>query len=122
MTLSEPYFTEASATIKQSNKIVIESGKLVVNFNRNTATFANGGTISIYTSRTGGTLLAEYKYSKSNSSRRATNNADIEITGVTGDTTIYVRYKVNQTTYYASFTLNDATDADGASLTLTASN
>lgn len=122
VTLSEPYFTEASATIKQSNKIVIESGKLVVNFNRNTATFANGGTISIYTSRTGGTLLAEYKYNRSNSSRRATNNADIEITGVTGDTTIYVRYKVNQTTYYASFTLNDATDADGASLTLTASN
>lgn len=68
--------------------------------------------------RTGGTLVASYKYTRSNSNRRATNNADIELSGVTEDTTLYVRYTRYGTTYYASFKVSDAIDNDGVSLTL----
>ena len=121
VTLSEPYFTEASASITQKDVIVIPDGNLVVNFNRNTrSTFANGGTINIYTARTGGTLVTSYKYTRGNSNRRATNKADIELSGVTEDTTLYVRYTTNGTTYYASFKVSDAIDNNGVTLTLQA--
>ena len=118
VTLSEPYFTEEYEKIWQTDKIVIPKGNLVVNFAKNsTHNFAYNGTIGIYTAKTGGTKLAEYDYTRSSngngngaSNRRATNSVDIEITGVSKETTVYVRYTTSGTTYSASFTLGDAVD------------
>ena len=114
--LSANGFDDAEGTLTQSDKIIIKSGKLIVNSSSN---FTNNGTISIYTSKTGGTKLNEYQYTRSKDKRTATNTGDIEITGVSLDTVIYVRYTSGKDTYSASFTLRDATDNNGATLTLT---
>ena len=114
--LSADGFDDAEGTLTQSDKIIIKSGKLIVN---SSSDFTNNGTISIYTSKTGGTKLNEYQYTRSKNKRTATNTGDIEITGVSLDTVIYVRYTSGKNTYSASFTLRDATDNNGATLTLT---
>ncbi len=86
------------------------------------ATFSNGGTITMYTSN--GTQIAAYTYTRSNNNRTATNNQVIELQGVTGATTVYVTYSVSSmwggtTTYKsANFTVNDAIDENGVTLNL----
>lgn len=113
-------------TDKISARIPIPAGNLVMTFPSsggwNSPTFAQGGTITMYTSS--GTQIATYNYETSNNNRTATNDDIIELIGVTGTTSVYVTYTVNNywggsTTYRsANFTVNDAIDEDGVSLTL----
>ena len=122
---SKGYNTEID---KISASVKIPAGKLVMTLPSssgwNSATFASGGTITMYTSN--GTQIATYSYNRSNSNRTATNNAAIELTGVTGSTSVYVTYSVSSmwggsTTYKSpSFTINDATDIDGVTLNMSA--
>ena len=104
-------------TDKISASITIPAGKLKTTLpssgnNWNSPTFASGGTITMYMSN--GTQIATYSYTTSNSSRTATNTNDIQLTGITGTTSVYVTYSVNSwmggTTTYRSenFTINEA--------------
>ena len=111
---SKGYKTE---TDKISASITIPAGKLVMTLPStggwNSPTFANGGTITMY--KSDGTQIATYSYTRSNSNRTATNTYDIQLTGITGTTSVYVTYRVTNsygggtTTYKsANFTINDA--------------
>ena len=109
---SKGYNTE---TDKISASITIPARKLVMTLPSsgwNAPTFANGGTITMY--KSDGTQLATYSYTRSNSNSTATNTNDIQLTGITGTTSVYVTYSVNSwmggTTTYKSenFTINDA--------------
>ena len=103
-------------TDKISASITIPAGKLVTTLPSsywNSPTFANGGTITMY--KSDGTQIATYSYTRSNSNRTATNTNDIQLTGITGTTSVYVTYRVTNsygggTTTYKSenFTINDA--------------
>ena len=112
-------------TDKISAIIEIPIGKLVMtlpSYGYGSATFSNGGTITMYTSN--GTQIAAYTYTRSNNNRTATNNQVIELQGVTGATTVYVTYSVSSmwggtTTYRsANFTIDDARDQNGVTLNL----
>ena len=104
-------------TDKISASITIPARKLVMTLpssgnNWYSPTFASGGTITMY--KSDGTQIATYSYTTSNSSRTATNTNDIQLTGITGTTSVYVTYSVNSwmggTNTYKSenFTINDA--------------
>ena len=123
---SKGYKTE---TDKISASITIPAGKLVMTLPTSgggmggygSATFSNEGTITMYTSN--GTQIAAYTYTRSNNNRTATNNQVIELQGVTGTTSVYVTYSVNNywgsTTYRsATFTIDDARDQNGVTLNL----
>ena len=117
-------------TDKISAIIEIPIGKLVMTLPSSgggmggygSATFSNGGTITMYTSN--GTQIAAYTYTRSNNNRTAINNQVIELQGVTGASTVYVTYSVSSmwggtTTYRsANFTIDDARDQNGVTLNL----
>lgn len=115
-------------TDKISARIPIPAGNLVMTLPSsggmggwNSPTFAQGGTITMYTSS--GTQIASYTYETSSNNRTATNDDIVELIGVTGTTSVYVTYSVNNywgsTTYRsANFTVNDAIGEDGVSLPL----
>lgn len=126
ITLQAPgYKTE---TDKLSARIPIPANKLAMTLPSgnmwNSPTFADEGTITMYTST--GTQIAAYTYTTSNNNKTATNDQVIELQGVTGATTVYVTYSVSSmwgTTTYRSrtFTIDDARDQDGVTLELTQS-
>lgn len=116
-------------TDKISARIPIPAGNLVMTLPSsggmggwNSPTFAQGGSITMYTSS--GTQIASYTYETSNNNRTATNDDIIELIGVTGTTSVYVTYSVNNywggTTTYRStnFTIDDARDQNGVTLNL----
>ena len=116
-------------TDKISARIPIPAGKLEMTLPSsggmggwNSPTFAQGGTITMYTSS--GTQIASYTYETSNNNRTATNDDIIELIGVTGTTSVYVTYSVNNfwggsTTYRSTtFTIDDARDQNGVTLEL----
>lgn len=124
LTTADEYgYADEKDAIEQVSSQVIPAGKLKMTLEgRNTPTFSNGDTITMYTSN--GTQVATYTYERSHSNRTATNNKIIELIGVTGTTWVYVTYSVNNfwggsTTYKSdNFTVDNAKDEDGVSLTL----
>lgn len=124
VTLSAPGFKDMVSQIQQRNAIVIEAGKLKTTLSGfGNTSFNERGSISIYTtSDYTGDPIETYSYTRAGSSgtnsRTATNTEDIELTGVTEDVTLYLRYDGGYWNYDGSFRLSDATDNDGASVTL----
>ena len=121
VTLSAPGYEDMVSQIQQSDSIVIRSGKLRTTLSGyfNTS-FNETGSISIYTTSnyTGDPITYSYTRAGANSST-AMNTDDIILTGVTGNETLYLRYNGGYWNYDGSFLLSDATDDDGASVTLT---
>lgn len=121
VTLSAPGYEDMVSQIQQRDSIVIRSGKLRTTLSGyfNTS-FNETGSISIYTTSnyTGDPITYSYTRAGANSST-ATNTDDIILTGVTGNETLYLRYNGGYWNYDGSFLLSDATDDDGASVTLT---
>lgn len=123
VTVKSSYFNDhTSSSIAWRNVIVIPQGNLITNIARNNG-FASGGTIYLYTNSNYTGTAVGYRYGRSTynnnySNGKATNSSDIELTGVTANSTIYIQYTNGSRTYRGSFTLSDALDNNGATVTL----
>lgn len=116
------YVASEMCTIERSDKITIPAGNLVTNIARKDG-FANGGTIYIFTNPNYTGTSVGYRYTRSANgdykNGRATNTNDISLTGVKESDTLYIRYVNGNRTYTGSFTLSDAIDNNGVTITIT---
>ena len=129
ITLSDgnKYYKDETNTIEQkTDKQTIAAGQLITNISKKDG-FAEGGTINIYTNSNYTGTSVGYSYTLStytsgwNSYKNgsAKNDRDITLTGVKDSDTLYIRYVNGKNTYTGSFTLSDAKDNNGATITLT---
>ena len=132
VTLNAPGYKELVSTIQYASVFTIDAGKLITNIAR-TDGFANNGTIYLYTKSDYSDTPVGYEYSRGNYSvstggfrpttttynnGRATNSSKISITVVSNNSPIYIEYTNGTRTYRGSFTLSDALDNNGATVTL----
>ena len=117
VTLSALGFNTLSSDIRQVKKVVIPKGNLSVTIDdtiqgimgNNTVTFNNSGTILIYSDKNYTTKVGEYKYTRSNGNKTATNADQITLTDVSEDDTLYIQYTYNSYwNYRSSFKVSDA--------------
>ena len=132
VTLNAPGYKELVSTIQYASVFTIDAGKLITNIAR-TDGFANNGTIYLYTKSDYSDTPVGYKYSRGNYSvstggfrpttttynnGQATNSSKISITVVSNNSPIYIEYTNGNRTYRGSFTLSDALDNNGVTVTL----